>query len=611
MSFKIDVKIKMGKRQIEHQLNIGIIEASFEKKLSKLDRIDKQTIEQSISEQGSANDKKLFKEADSVFLYDKGDTQEVVGFSVKGKVHYIKKALADIRGSLSTEDEVSAFLYSLDDNEIPELSREVLDALENTPDLSLKQLLDKKIRIESVGEESDQTVKITPLREIEQKEALIKFNKKKEEQEAIRKAREKTNTKIQKIRGDIEGDLKNNKAKLEKIVEAKKEQLRRKILSSPEYKKLKHTNKKGFTASLEKPKVRKIENLTKKTPNGHFNPSSIMIMRKPSDIFLKETLFQSLSENDFDKGKKDRLIWYEDLGSVEIKPKGRKRKETPSYILKLKNLALQKLQYQIWYGCFIAATYFQILVSNTPVDENYSYNTKSVRKKGTIDRYRTEVVDGRKVRRAATAKEMFDDLSISVETRTKHHKADKESVRGDWILSFRGKNFKAYKTKPSKNGDSFTADVTFNENLFTKKADNASISKIAEKLFMATKSNKDLSFEFNTFNVNPRWEMLEFGGYEHEDSPVKKGKYTHGLTSGYVYQAPRGMIAITNGLYKMLTQSGAMKSTVSNFINSSKNKLDVSDMNNRALKMIFKEFPELKKPNKKVTDIYKNRRSKK
>lgn len=268
---------------------------------------------------------------------------------------------------------------------------------------------------------------------------------------------------------------------------------------------------------------------------------------------------------------------------------------------KMKDLEMKKIVYFIWRGCLACATYFQILVSNTPMDEDYDYKTTTV----TSSRLKYYDKNGNLKDEDTLAKEA--DVRYSEVTR--HHKADTKYVRGDWTIAFRGKVFKAFETEPEKGAATPNYDYVFTKDLFYKKADKKSCEKIADIMFEVTKNSDPLLLLDNTFqenNSNPRMLFLEYGGYyTRKGTPVRGAKYTHGVDETLLtYQAPYGFWEIARAQWDDLVSSGRWAGSIDQYVNFRANKLDVSKVESAAMKTLFEQHPELKKMNK-VIGAYK------
>lgn len=244
------------------------------------------------------------------------------------------------------------------------------------------------------------------------------------------------------------------------------------------------------------------------------------------------------------------------------------------------------------YPSVAAAIFFQLLVSNTPLDEDYWY-TREVKykpkekkldkdlNKSLIQGYENILNNTHNVSEGFVNKlenlsslitdrrdEEFDRILENNQERTykirAHHKADSESVRYDWILHFKGMDFSAR---------DFDKDF---ENLYFEKGKNESIKKIADYLYEATKKSKTKSIGFTYTNNNPRWEQLEYGYYETDSGERKGSRYAHGVKGGYSYQAPNGFVRITEAMWDMYKENGKVAQIVSNYLNGKDISMDVS-----------------------------------
>lgn len=238
-----------------------------------------------------------------------------------------------------------------------------------------------------------------------------------------------------------------------------------------------------------------------------------------------------------------------------------------------------------FYGCYYAAVKFFLYVSNTPLDERYTYTVtvpaheKLKRKRVKMVKYYNHIF-GTPVYRSVEdiEKDAKETVMVPEKKYKKKHKPDQESVRGDWVMTFRGVKFKAFETEPSEYGLFDDSDYTMykswfdfnNKRLFTlqdaeQRAE--SIEKIAKFLYEKTHENykpvlnengipifgKE-SFDCPMTNLNPRWEQLEKGTYVKSLEQKNTGpKHYHGTTGGYSFQAPQGFIKRTDEYISSLT----------------------------------------------------------
>lgn len=303
----------------------------------------------------------------------------------------------------------------------------------------------------------------------------------------------------------------------------------------------------------------------------------------------------------FDKGVVPNNVQFKKSNSADLiipnknyNHKEYKKLRVPStaYYRSLAYAERDKLKFLMWYGCYVAATYFQMLVSNTPIDEPYSYEKTVVRH----DKPKRLSKDGLS---ALSVEESMASANIRKTKKTVVHTPDNSDVRGDWILTFRGKRFKAFETEPFKYGPSLgnpSYDKVFKREMFENKVDQESIKKIAKILYLETKDSDDFSCTFEKENINPLWMILEKGGYKHKSAKKAGAKYTHGVDGTHLtYQAPYGFVAVTDATFETLTQGGAWKGYVYNFVNPKHNHLNVSDINHGLMKKVLERHPELKK----------------
>lgn len=229
-----------------------------------------------------------------------------------------------------------------------------------------------------------------------------------------------------------------------------------------------------------------------------------------------------------------------------------------------------------YYGAVIAATYFQMLVSNTPVDEKYDFFEKrvhvgasKVKRPKAMEDYNEAEVD----------KQLEDNTKVYL-VRHKHI-PDNEYIRDFWVLHYKGMEF-------------YSKD--YDERLFEKKSDMRSAHIIAIDIYDRTKNLENKSVEFWAENTNWRYTMLEYGGYnkDGEASVGSKYGYAHGVKNKHSYQAPYGMKRMVDGLWNVLVTSGRHYGYVSEFLNRNRHKLDVSKIESRIVKMVTTEYPEIK-----------------
>lgn len=250
------------------------------------------------------------------------------------------------------------------------------------------------------------------------------------------------------------------------------------------------------------------------------------------------------------------------------------------------------------YAALICATYFQMLVSNTPVDEPYDYiENRVVYRTGRITPP-AGVLDMESKEEVAEAvdREEKKILRKSLKTRKviqvkHHHEPDEDYIRNDWVLHFKGLEIRA--------GD-------LDSSLFEKKSDRASALKLKDIIYGLTKDLQDKSPVFWVENTNSRYGMLEYGGYKRDSNSVPAGgkaaapwigsKYglEHGVKNRHSYQAPNGFYRMTQAAWNVLVTSGRFKGYTAQFVNSRMNKLDVSSSRNSLSRKVLRTYPELK-----------------
>lgn len=251
----------------------------------------------------------------------------------------------------------------------------------------------------------------------------------------------------------------------------------------------------------------------------------------------------------------------------------------------------------LYKNCFLMAMYFQILVSSTPLDEDYEYQESGIP--------RVSMVNKGKLRN-------IDDIKKQLRKRpkvTKTHYADELKARADWRCWFEYVEitFGAFETEKS---DADHADVYFSEEMFEKVADFNSIQKMTEIIIDAVKDyiseddeellrgKNDWSStlgRFTVLNNNKHISTLEFGGYKQNTTKEKYGaKYSHGVENHHSYQAPNGFIRLTQELYNTLLQSGRWQNFASTLI-SRRNiafvneNFDVKNTNTQFMRKLIQE----------------------
>ncbi len=144
---------------------------------------------------------------------------------------------------------------------------------------------------------------------------------------------------------------------------------------------------------------------------------------------------------------------------------------------------------------FLAAMFFQRVVSRTPLDEDYM-------------------------------------TGINERGKPTMHYADNDSVRDCWVASYRNKKITSKYLRES-------CGCTF-----LKFNDRTEVKKIYEQFLELAGKTKNIS-GVHIDNTHERFPMLEYGEYLHDGS-IKSGEhYEHGVKGGYSVQAPAGMLRLT------------------------------------------------------------------
>lgn len=267
------------------------------------------------------------------------------------------------------------------------------------------------------------------------------------------------------------------------------------------------------------------------------------------------------------------------------------------------------------------AKYFQILVSNTPMDEEYDYQSteekfsesqkekwKEARAKRSewTKKYwaanfdtassKQETLETHRIAREEALAEIrkYDDIAATLEAskegfRTRIHKPDDDYVRGDWVLEFRGVKYQAFKTSRDSG-----ASVFFDMEDFVTPDDDEAVKRIADVLHNH-EGNGIVGGGFKVKNDNPRAAMLEYGGYEAEDGTPKVGRpygKEHGVKNKHTYQAPKGFYRLTNALWNDIAKdakSGRYQSYILKWLKTDLSNFNVSDVNSEAVKKLLRK----------------------
>lgn len=171
---------------------------------------------------------------------------------------------------------------------------------------------------------------------------------------------------------------------------------------------------------------------------------------------------------------------------------------------------------------FMAAVFFQRVVSRTPVDEDYYFQNK----KG--------------------------DLEI-------HHKDD-DAVRDAWVASYNNRSITAKQMRE--------AGITFDK--FNDESEIRAIyAMFREAFIMGSKNIVTVHID----NNHERFPMLEYGEYEHDGSLKKGDKYYHGVEGGYSVQAPAGMLRITQAEFQKMTLTMSTRRLIQSYVQRSQRTL--------------------------------------
>ncbi len=189
---------------------------------------------------------------------------------------------------------------------------------------------------------------------------------------------------------------------------------------------------------------------------------------------------------------------------------------------------------------FLAAVFFQRVVSRTPIDEDYYFmNAKG-------------------------------DLEI-------HHKDD-DVIRDFWTASYNNRKVTAKQLRE--------AGLTFDN--FNDEGEIRKIYEIFRKAFIIYE-NKNIK-TIHIDNTHERFPLLEYGEYA-ADSEKKRGeKYFHGVEGGYSVQAPRGMLRITQAEFETMSLNMSTNKLIKEYAKRSQrvNKIP-SESKMRELKRIMKK----------------------
>lgn len=364
---------------------------------------------------------------------------------------------------------------------------------------------------------------------------------------------------LQKTRQQLEGLLKQKEAQL-------KSQLKQK---ETEFARTMGVKFHAVTGNLQVKKIRK------PVSRKNVSAASRMEIRGIENLFNPQMQTYAIIEQVTPSGKKIKIPTYDKIVRA---------KKTSVKIPKGMFFAGVVDEY---YPSVIAAVFFQMLVSNTPLDEDYTYvyeyetPVRKRRKMYTTEPYE-DIISGKttNVRIIKDIEELKEEYVDTMQTRKVkkiiHHKADKEAVRDSWVLHFKGMDF--YSSDPNI------------KDCFVKKSDYDSIDRLAQYIYEKVKDSNNGNNAFSYENTNPRWEMLEYGYYKNEESKIRIGTpygYKHGVKGHYSIQAPYGYVRLTEAWWENMKASHRRFDFLENFVK--KNSLDVSRIQKKTLEKL-KQF---------------------
>lgn len=247
-----------------------------------------------------------------------------------------------------------------------------------------------------------------------------------------------------------------------------------------------------------------------------------------------------------------------------------------------------------WYGTVVAATFFQLLISNTPVDEEYYYDEyRNIYEHDEVKlTKKIKNADGQIVEVPRDSAEVLADKvdSFKIKTVKKYrrlHKPDDDYVRDCWEFNFKGEVF-----KPTE----------FPKELFEVPGDYKSIEQLAFKFQERVAKSKIKSINWTYRNTHKRWMQLEYGGYMTPKSEKKLGiggkyhsaKYSryHGVSEhGYSYMAPAGFLRLIEAQWNILTTNGMDINILREFLNHAGFK--VQDVTKEVISELQREEPSI------------------
>ena len=277
--------------------------------------------------------------------------------------------------------------------------------------------------------------------------------------------------------------------------------------------------------------------------------------------------------------KKDAGIYVKGQGIVE-KPQETVRERTKLNRVRLPAKYLKNEIIKSQYGAVVAATFFQLLVSNTPIDEKYDFIEKKVktssRRVKMTERIKND--EGVYVTVTRNIRDVVNEIAekSKVYNIKRVHIPDSDRIRDDWLFHYKGKTFRS--------GD-------FPPDLFVKKGDKESVNIIASVFQHETEDTPDTNINFTYENINKRYSLIEYGGYYKDKTGPNTGAkygslYEHGVINGRTWQAPYGVKRAVEALWNHLTSKGLHAGYVCDFINFNRNQLDVSKIKSNLMKKI-------------------------
>lgn len=254
------------------------------------------------------------------------------------------------------------------------------------------------------------------------------------------------------------------------------------------------------------------------------------------------------------------------------------------------------------YDAIIAATVFHTLVTNTPEDDEYTYqkvvDVDKTKKTALTHRnnFIAEHAEGSgediiysrgTVKDDDTLlKDVMDGMSRGSKVITVTHKPDADYIKGAWMMRFKNCTVRAFNTSVDSEQDYVFTRSMFNKvgyGDFSRAAtgNKSIIGKIAMVLYNLTKDSKDTDLFFELYNLDEaKFQLLEYGGYDVDRSGPNTGKVyrrRHGVNGGYSWMAPSGFARMTKMYFSSLMNTGYSRNSLNSLIKSTVD-LDVSDL---------------------------------